>query len=73
MDNLNYDEILNEWHDKVVEKADKYMEKAESYEFGSHEYFRLKSYADGLYMALSMLALEERKAKRKLGKQANNC
>lgn len=65
MSDINYDEILNNWHDKVIEKADKYQEKADNYELGSKEYYKYKRFADGLYMSLSMLSLEERKAKRK--------
>ena len=62
---INYDEILNNWHDKVIEKADKYHEQADNYELGSKEYYKYKSFAAGLYMSLSMLSLAERKAKRK--------
>lgn len=64
--NIDYDEMLDKWHDKVIEKADKYQNKADEYEFGSIDYFKYRSYSDALYMALSMLTLEERKAKRKL-------
>lgn len=66
MNDIDYDEVLNTWHDKVVEKADKYKEKADNCELGSKDYYKFKNYSDGLYMALSMLALEENKAKRKL-------
>lgn len=66
MGDINYDEMLNRWHDKVIEKADKYREQADNYELGSKEYYKYKSFADGLYMSLSMLSLEERKAKRKI-------
>lgn len=65
MGDINYDEMLNRWHDKVIEKADKYREQADNYALGSKEYYKYKSFADGLYMSLSMLSLEERKAKRK--------
>lgn len=66
MKDINYDEILNTWHDKVVERADKILEEADNCELGSKEYFKYRNFADGLYTALSMLALEERKARRKL-------
>jgi len=70
--NLNYDEILNSWHDKIIDKADKAMEKANSYEVGSTNYFKYKFYAEGIYEALALLSLEERKAKRKQHKNAND-
>ena len=66
MKDINYDEILDIWHDKVVGKADKILEEANDCEVGSKEYLRYRSFADGLYTALAMLSLEERKAKRKL-------
>jgi len=65
MEDINYDEILNVWHDKVIEKAEKYQEKANDCELGSKEYYKYRNYANGLYDALAMLSLEERKAKRK--------
>lgn len=71
MDNINYDEILNIWHDKVIDKADKYIEKANNSELGSKDYYKFKNFSDGLYMALSMLALEEKKAKNKLTHNKN--
>lgn len=66
MGDINYDEMLNNWYDKVIEMADKYREQADNYELGSKEYYKYKRFADGLYMSLSMLSLEERKAKRKI-------
>ena len=66
MTEINYNEVLNKWHDKVIEEADKYNEKADECELGSKDYYKFKNYSNGLYMALSMLSLEERKAKRKL-------
>lgn len=66
MEDINYDEILNVWHDKVIEKAEKYQEKADDCELGSKEYYKYRNYANGLYDALAMLSLEERKAKKKL-------
>lgn len=66
MGDINYDEMLNRWHDKVIEQADKYREQADNYELGSKEYYKYKRFADGLYMSLSLLSLEERKTKRKI-------
>ena len=66
MKDINYDEVLDKWYDKVIEKADTYNEKADECELGSKDYYKFKNYSNGLYMALSMLSLEERKAKRKL-------
>lgn len=65
MVDINYDEMLNNWYDKVIAMADTYRDRADNYELGSKEYYKYKSFADGLYMSLSMLSLEERKAKRK--------
>lgn len=65
MSDINYDEMLNRWHGKVIEKADQYREQAENYALGSKEYYKYKSFADGLYASLSMLSLEERKTKKK--------
>lgn len=64
----NYDNLLDNWHDKVIEKADKYYKEAEKYELGSIDYYRYKNYAEGLYMALAMLSNEERKEKRRIKK-----
>ena len=66
MKDINYDEVLDKWYDKVIEKADKYNEKVDECKLGSVDYYKFKNYSNGLYMALSMLSLEERKAKRKL-------
>lgn len=63
--NLNYDEILDSWHDKLIAKAEKAEAKAEDCELGSTDYFKYKFYAKGIYESLAMLSLEERKAKRK--------
>ena len=60
---MDYNKILDVWQDKVIAKADKSFEKANEFELGTKEYFKYKSYGEGLYMALSMLALEEKKAK----------
>lgn len=64
--NVDYDSLLNRWHDKVINKADKYSKRLEEVEIGSSDYFKYRSYSDGLYMALAMLSNEERKAKRTL-------
>lgn len=69
MKEINYEEMLDNWHDKVIEKADEYAKKADEYELGSINYCKCKHYSDGLYMALGMLATEERKVKRKLRKE----
>lgn len=63
---IDYDNLLDVWHEKVVKKADEYQDKADEHEFGSANYFKYKSYSDALYMALSMLALDEKKARRNL-------
>lgn len=60
---INYDEVLDEWYDKIIDKADILNEKAESSKLGSKEYFKYKSYADGLIMATSMLSREEKRSK----------
>ena len=70
--NLNYDEILDSWHDKLVDKADKAETRADEAELGSTDYFKYKFYAKGVYDALASLSLEERKAKRKQKKEKEN-
>lgn len=65
MVDINYDEMLNNWYDKVIAMAYEYRERADNYELGSKEYYIYKRFADGLYMSLSMLSLEKRRAKRK--------
>ena len=54
---MDYNKILDLWYDKVVAKADENFEKANEFKIGTKEYFKYKSYGEGLYMALSMLAL----------------
>lgn len=56
-----HEELLNSWYDKVYEKAKECELKSEEYELGYKEYFKYKSYSDGLYMAIAMLHNEERK------------
>lgn len=68
---IDYNNILDKWNDKVIEKADKLREKADSCVLGSIDYYRYKCYSDGLYMALSMLSLEEKKAKRRIRNESN--
>ena len=60
---MDYNKLLDVWQDKVITKADKSFEKANEFKIGTKEYFKYKSYGEGLYMALSMLALEDKKAK----------
>lgn len=66
VNDINYNEVLDDWHDKAVEKATEALEKAYSYVVGSTDYYKYKYYAEGIYVALAMLSVEERKAKRKL-------
>ena len=63
--NINYDEVLDSWAEKVLSKADMFNKKSDDVEFGSKDYIRYKSYSEGLYMATAMLSNEERKYKRK--------
>lgn len=58
---MDYDEILDKWHGKVIDKADKLIEQLNTLEPGSKEYYQYKAYSDALYMAISMLSNEERK------------
>lgn len=55
-----YEELLNNWNDKVIDKAGYKLKLSGESELGSSSYYKYKSYADGLYMATSML----RKIKR---------
>lgn len=61
-----HEELLNNWSDRVIDKADNMLKLSEDSELGTASYYKYKSYADGLYMATSILSLEERKMKRKL-------
>lgn len=61
----DYEKILDEWHDKVTERADKYLNKVDDFEIGSAKAIQYKNYADGMYMALAMLSRIERKYKDK--------
>ena len=58
-----YEEILDKWHEKVLTKADKLLDNLDNYEEGSKEWWKRKCYADGLYMATSILAGIKRKYK----------
>ena len=57
------EEILDKWHEKVLTKADKLLDNLDNYEEGSKEWWKRKCYADGLYMATSILAGIKRKYK----------
>lgn len=63
---INYDELLDEWADKVFAKADKCKEKRDYEESGSWKDGYLKGLNEAYIMAISMLTLEEKKAKIKL-------
>lgn len=62
---IDYNEILDTWVNKVIEKADKLVLKLDNVELGSKEYWKLKCYSDALYVSIAMLNNEERKYKRK--------
>lgn len=68
-DSINYDELLNDLHDRMMIKADKAETMANECEIGSAAYYRYKFYAKGIYETFSELSLLERKAKRKLNSQ----
>lgn len=40
MADINYDEMLNNWYDKVIAMADTYRDRADNYELGSKEYYK---------------------------------
>ena len=63
MNKEEYEEMLNKWSDKVINKADKLLDNLNNYEEGSKEWWKRKCYADGLYMATSILAGIKRKYK----------
>lgn len=62
---INYDELLDVWHEKVMTEAREAEKRAFEFEFGSNKFFRYKSYSNGLLMALAMLSTEERKYERR--------
>ncbi|MGL5329374.1 MAG: hypothetical protein ACRDD7_08900 [Peptostreptococcaceae bacterium] len=64
--NKYLDEIVDSWHDKVINKADEYLSKSDEFEIGSNKAIQYRAYADGLYTALALLSNEERIYKRKL-------
>lgn len=66
---IDYNEILDNWYEKVTSKADELVEKLDYFELGSKEYWKYKSYSDALYMATCMLSNEERLYKRKINKE----
>ena len=63
MNKEEYEEILDKWNEKVLTKADKLLDNLDNYEEGSKEWWKRKCYADGLYMAISILAGIKRKYK----------
>ncbi|MEG0153558.1 MAG: hypothetical protein RSE41_07690 [Clostridia bacterium] len=76
---LDYDNLLDEWNEKVMDKAEKYQKSSE---VNLDEYFKTgkdgtkgsykKGFAEGLIMATSMLSTVERRAMRKLKKGEKN-
>lgn len=67
--NINYDELLDNWSEKVLAKAEKCEEEKEYVEIGSFRHGYLKGLAEGYRLAEAMLAQEERKEKKKLNKE----
>lgn len=64
---IDYDELLNIWADKVIEKADESEKlKQEINDLEDIRYTRLVGYIEGLYMALSLLNSCEKKAIKKI-------
>lgn len=64
---IDYDELLNIWADKVIEKADESEKlKQEINNLEDIKYTRLIGYIEGLYMALSLLNSCEKKAIKKI-------
>lgn len=64
--NIDYDGLLNDLHDRMIAKADKAEAMADECELGSAAYYRYKFYAKGIYETFSELSLLERKTKRKI-------
>lgn len=65
MAKIDYDKLLDEWHEKVLTKAREAEKKASEFELGSNQFRSYKCYSDGLMMALAMLSTEERKYRRR--------
>ncbi len=66
---IDYNKLLDEWHDNIAANADENLEKSNEFEVGSIDYIKYKSFADGLYTALAMLSIEERKYTREIQKR----
>lgn len=62
---INYDELLNKWAEKVYTKADKCAEERKYEPSGTFKDGYLMGLNEAFIMAISMLTLEEKIAKRK--------
>lgn len=62
---INYDELLNKWAEKVYAKADKCAEERKYEDSGSYKDGYLKGLNEAFIMAISMLNMEEKIYRRK--------
>ena len=60
------EEVLCAWHDMVYSHVRRMEDALDDMDFNSTEWWKQKSYIDGMYMCLSMFSNCERKALRKL-------
>ena len=66
MGNVNYNEILNKWRNNVIKKSKEAKIISNNYQICSKEYYKYRSYAEGLDHALMMLLLEENEVKNNI-------
>lgn len=61
---MDYNKLLDEWAEIVLEKAMVVQSKNDDYEFGTYKYGLNKGYAEGLRMATAILSRLEQKYKK---------
>lgn len=57
---MDYNKLLDEWAEKVFEKADKAMKLSEDSKENSYEQGYRRGYSNGLRMAISILSQMEK-------------
>lgn len=61
---MDYEKMLDDFAEKVLNEADKHKALSEKEEFGTVRHLTLRGYSDGLYMAMAFLNGAEKKHKR---------
>jgi len=68
---INYDELLNQWAEKIYQKADTYRDKGIYEESGSWKDGYYKGLAEAYIMAITELTMLEKKSKSTILKETN--